>query len=71
MTPLSCCSFRTRLVAVWLLCNAALVVAIQSANGRGVTMQDQQRKTNAYFSVILWTTAGLSVIRFSGCVWFL
>jgi chitin synthase len=58
-------------VVVWLLCNAALIVTIQNANGLGTTMQDQQKKTNAYFSVILWTTAGLSVIRFTGCVWFL
>jgi len=56
---------------VWLLCNAGLIVAIQNANGLDQNMSVQQAKTRIYFQVILWTTAGLAAIRFTGCVWFL
>lgn len=63
-------TFRTRLLATWLLSNGALVIAIQNANGLNSTEAQEQAKTTTYFNVILWCTAGLSLIRFIGCVWF-
>ena len=64
-------TFRTRLVAFWMLSNAALAVAIQSLNGVGsgneeldeATLRDRQ---NTYFAVILYSTFGLSLVKFAG-----
>ncbi|CAO1633403.1 unnamed protein product [Sympodiomycopsis kandeliae] len=69
-------TFRTRLVAAWLLCNGALVVAIENINGRneGLTQKQidaqQSNKQSTYFSFILWSTFGLSAFRFVGALWF-
>ena len=69
-------TFRTRLVAFWLLSNGALTVAIENVNGlnRGVSQQainqQQHNKQNNYFAFILWTTFALAVFRFTGCLWF-
>ena len=64
-------TFRTRLVAFWMLTNAGLAVAIENING--LPSQDEatdeaelHHKQNIYFSVILWSTAGLAAVRFSG-----
>lgn len=54
-----------------MLCNGALVIAIQDASGLNTTATEQTTKTNTYFKIILWATAGLSLIRFIGCIWFL
>lgn len=64
-------TFRTRLVAVWMLSNAGLAVAIESLNGvsSGNATKDEQAlqaKQHTYFSLILWTTFGLSFVRFMG-----
>ncbi|KAL8293587.1 hypothetical protein RQP46_000288 [Phenoliferia psychrophenolica] len=42
----------------------------ENKNGLNTTTEQQQKKSNFYFKIILWTTAGLSLIRFIGCVWF-
>ncbi|CAE7137047.1 unnamed protein product [Rhizoctonia solani] len=63
-------TFRTRLVACWMLSNAALAVLIEQANGLNTTEADQKRIQNAYFSVILWCTFGLSMVRFIGCLYY-
>ncbi|KAK4699893.1 chitin synthase, partial [Phenoliferia sp. Uapishka_3] len=63
-------SFRTRLVCIWIITNGALTVAIDNSNGLHTTQQQENNKTNTYFRIILWITAGLSLIRFIGCVWF-
>lgn len=63
-------TFRTRLVSLWLLTNGALVVAIADANGLGTTSAEQSKKTSVYFSIILWSTAGLSAVRFIGSIYF-
>lgn len=68
-------TFRTRLVAAWMLSNAALAVAIETLNG---TSSDDpkkdaaalQSKQHIYFSIILWTTFGLSMVRFIGCLYY-
>ncbi|KAG2118792.1 glycosyltransferase family 2 protein [Suillus discolor] len=71
-------TFRTRLVAFWMLTNAGLAVAIENINGLA-TAQDAvqdaaelQTKQNIYFSVILYSTFALAAVRFIGCLlyWF-
>lgn len=68
-------TFRTRLVAFWMLSNAALAVAIENINGlqddtteEGVEESDEalRSKQNIYFAVILYSTFGLSLVRFIG-----
>lgn len=57
-------TFRTRLVAAWLLSNGALVVAIENINGlnTGLTQSqidaEQSNKQSTYFAIILWSTFG-------------
>ncbi|EIW67254.1 hypothetical protein TREMEDRAFT_33680 [Tremella mesenterica DSM 1558] len=98
-------TFRTRLVGVWLLSNAALAISIQTLNGLDQTKNlvqaclpsdynintgsiivpmngtcieealsfDQvhlQGKQQVYFMYLLWATAGLSGVRFLGCLWY-
>ena len=64
-------TFRTRLVSIWMLTNAALAIAIENVNGLPSTdpNADQvqlHQKQNTYFSFILYSTFALSAIRFTG-----
>ncbi|KAJ9624929.1 Chitin synthase, class 3 [Taxawa tesnikishii (nom. ined.)] len=65
-------SFRTRLVTAWIFSNALLAVAITSDNfdkfgfSSGATSRTAQ-----FFRALLWATAGLALVRFMGCLWFL
>ena len=64
-------TFRTRLVAAWMLSNAALAVAIENVNGlsSGSLETDENTlasKQHIYFAVILYSTFGLSAVRFIG-----
>jgi chitin synthase len=64
-------TFRTRLVAIWMLTNATLAIAIENINGLPSTdpNADQvtlHKKENTYFSFILYSTFALSAIRFTG-----
>jgi chitin synthase len=68
-------TFRTRLVAFWMLTNAALAVAIENINGLVDTtnanqLEDAQNelrtKQNDYFLFILFSTFGLAFVRFAG-----
>ncbi|KAF8625346.1 hypothetical protein AX17_006888 [Amanita inopinata Kibby_2008] len=74
-------TFRTRLVGVWLLSNAALALAIDNINGwlnindpainKEVIGQfefDMRNKRNLYFAIVLYTTFGLAMVRFIGCL---
>lgn len=69
-------TFRTRLVAFWMLSNAALAVAIENINGltddTDTTTDEQELRTkqNIYFAVILYSTFALSVVRFAGCLFY-
>ena len=61
-------TFRTRLVAMWILSNATLAITIENINGLPTT-SDQQRsseKQEIYFGFILCSTVALVVIRFLG-----
>lgn len=65
-------TFRTRLVAFWMLTNAGLAVAIENINGlfnAQDAVQDENElrtKQNIYFAVILYSTFGLAAVRFTG-----
>lgn len=65
-------TFRTRLVAAWILSNAALAIAIENLNGLPNSKdpsQDEARlmqKQNTYFGIILYSTFGLAAVRFAG-----
>jgi chitin synthase len=65
-------TFRTRLVALWMLSNATLAVAIENINGlenqndlQGAEIS-LQRKQSFYFGVILYSTFALAAVRFIG-----
>ena len=64
-------TFRTRLVAFWMLTNGALSVAIDMLSGlpSGDEAADEkklQARQNIYFSIILYSTFGLALVRFIG-----
>lgn len=63
-------TFRTRLVSVWMLSNAALAVAIANVNGLNTSVSDEEKKQSTYFNIILWSTFGLSAVRFIGSAYF-
>ena len=64
-------TFRTRLVALWMLSNATLSIAIANLNGlpSGDAEADQKAlatKQGTYFNIILYSTFGLAFVRFIG-----
>lgn len=64
-------TFRTRLVAFWMLSNATLAVAIENLNGlpskdEAKDEAELQHKQNIYFSIILYSTFALAAVRFTG-----
>jgi chitin synthase len=90
-------TFRTRLVAFWLLTNGALTVAIENVNGYNMNMTQSQidmEQSNKQhiceylasnilvtsmltsfssltdFGIILWSTFGLTLFRFIGCLYY-
>lgn len=70
-------TFRTRLVACWMLSNATIAVLIENINGpRKPGVSDEQidmelrTKQEIYFKIILWSTFGLSFVRFLGCLFY-
>ncbi|CAG8900762.1 unnamed protein product [Penicillium egyptiacum] len=65
-------AFRTNLVLIWIFSNLILALCITS---EGITRlcltNTSTTRTSKYFAAILWTTAGLSIFRFIGSLWFL
>jgi chitin synthase len=64
-------TFRTRLVAFWMLSNAGLAVAIENINGlQSNNLQADEaalhQKQNIYFAIILYSTFALAAVRFTG-----
>lgn len=72
-------TFRTRLVAAWMLTNGALAIGIQNINGwldvgddnisKGkITAFEESHSTkrNNYFAFILYSTFGLAFVRLVG-----
>jgi len=66
-------SFRTKLVAGWVFSNITLIIIITSPNFDFIFPANMAstNRTAQYFAALLWATAGLSVIRFAGCLVFL
>ncbi|TDL29527.1 chitin synthase [Rickenella mellea] len=68
-------TFRTRLVVFWMLTNATLAIAIENLNGlsSGNEQKDEaqlQHKQQFYFAIILYSTFGLALVRFIGCLFY-
>jgi chitin synthase len=69
-------TFRTRLVALWMLSNAGLAIAIENLNGLPNVSNAQadvdhlRSKQNFYFAVILYSTFALAAVRFTGCLFY-
>lgn len=65
-------TFRTRLVAFWMLSNAALAISIENLNGlpnvndAKADADSLAQKQNTYFAIILYSTFGLAMVRFIG-----
>jgi chitin synthase len=72
-------TFRTRLITMWMLTNGLLAIAIENLNGwlnidakdlSASTIQAFEAKEsdrrNTYFSIVLYATFGLALIRFTG-----
>jgi chitin synthase len=64
-------TFRTRLVAMWMVTNAGLAIAIENISGvtsssSASAQQQLQTRQNTYFAIILYSTFGLSAVRFAG-----
>jgi len=65
-------SFRTKLLICWIFSNALLAVLITSDNFDTFGFGDEAAvRTQKFFTILLYTTAVLSCVRFIGCVWFL
>ncbi|KAI0346769.1 glycosyltransferase family 2 protein [Trametopsis cervina] len=68
-------TFRTRLVAFWMLSNATLSVAIEMLNGLPTDDEQKdeaelQKRQNIYFTIILFSTFALALVRFLGCLFY-
>jgi len=65
-------SFRTKLVTTWIFSNGLLSIAIMSddVNKLGFSSTASQRTVH-FFQFLLWANAGLAVVRFTGCMYFL
>ncbi len=65
-------SFRTKLVTFWIFSNAllAIIIVSEAVDKFGFSTQATAR-TAWFFHALLLATAVLSLIRFTGCVWFL
>ncbi|OJJ50127.1 hypothetical protein ASPZODRAFT_1108114 [Penicilliopsis zonata CBS 506.65] len=65
-------SFRTNLVLLWIFSNIIVALFITSNGIKKMCLTNSSTtRTTWYFEVILWTTAGLSLFRFLGALWFL
>jgi hypothetical protein len=59
-------TFRTRLVAMWMVTNAGLAFAMESVSGVSGTTSQLQSRQSTYFAIILYSTFALSAVRFIG-----
>ncbi|KAA6411396.1 MAG: chitin synthase G [Lasallia pustulata] len=65
-------SFRTKLVTAWILSNSLLAVVItQDDFDKFGPSTGASSRTAHFFQALLWATALLSIVRFTGCCWFL
>ncbi|KAG0741088.1 hypothetical protein G6F57_002760 [Rhizopus arrhizus] len=64
-------SFRTTLVTCWIISNLLLVTIILNGQEVWQWFGDYDKRATLYLSFILWSVAGLSAVRFVGCVLYL
>ncbi|KAJ5621661.1 hypothetical protein N7528_006444 [Penicillium herquei] len=65
-------AFRTNLVLLWIFSNLIVVLLITATGVKRFCLTNTSTvRTANYFSAILWITAGLSLFRFIGSMWFL
>ncbi|KAJ5604343.1 hypothetical protein N7510_009497 [Penicillium lagena] len=65
-------AFRTNLVLLWIFSNLVVSLCITSEGvSRLCLTNTSTNRTSHYFAAILWTTAGLSLFRFIGSLFFL
>ncbi|CAJ0902740.1 2210_t:CDS:2, partial [Entrophospora sp. SA101] len=58
--------FRTRVVLIWIITNAALVAVITNTSVSLAEIVDPTVRSNVYMGVVLWSVAGLAAFRFMG-----
>ncbi|KAK1216674.1 Chitin synthase, class 7 [Marasmius sp. AFHP31] len=69
-------TFRTRLVASWMFSNAVLAIGVMNLDGLHLNGNAEEgskhlaSKQSHYFNVILFSTLGLSVIKFLGALYY-
>ncbi|GAM43193.1 chitin synthase [Talaromyces pinophilus] len=69
--------FRSGVVLVWIFCNFALgavvlsTAGLENLNSSSSTSTTDAKRADIYMSVILWSVAALSLIKFIGAMWFL
>ncbi|PYH63826.1 chitin synthase C [Aspergillus vadensis CBS 113365] len=65
-------NFRTVLVCLWVFSNLLVTLLITATGVDKMCLTNTSTtRTSWYFEVILWITAGLSLFRFIGSLWFL
>ncbi|KAF2712216.1 glycosyltransferase family 2 protein [Pleomassaria siparia CBS 279.74] len=65
-------SFRTGLVYSWLMSNMVLIIGVTSDDFISIGVGDASKtRTPMYFRILLYSTAILSIVRFTGFLWFL
>ena len=66
---------RSAVVLFWIFSNFGLAAAILNAGGLDRLVSDDEQiekeRSSIYLAVVLWSVAGLSVVRFIGSTWFL
>ncbi|KAI9322292.1 chitin synthase 1 [Dichotomocladium elegans] len=63
-------TFRTNVILSWIISNLILILCITSATVFG-WFGDFEKRSTIYLGFILWSVAGLSVIRFCGATLYL
>ncbi|KAF1808020.1 chitin synthase [Eremomyces bilateralis CBS 781.70] len=69
--------FRSAVVLLWMFTNLALCAVVLATGGLQVSVdpekrdEDSNNRAKIYMAVILWSVAGLSMVRFIGALWFL
>jgi chitin synthase len=64
--------FRSSVVLIWMFSNAALCAIVLNVGGISrIAPNNEDQKTSIYLTVVLWSVAVLSAIRFVGSILFL
>ncbi|KAI7568260.1 Chitin synthase, partial [Hortaea werneckii] len=67
--------FRSAVVLAWMFCNLAVAAVVTNAGGvlsdDADTSTAEDERSTIYMGVVLYSVAGLAVVRFAGACWFL